>query len=225
MPRITPLGALARGLIAGAAGSYAQDVFFKATARGAPRPPEGVFKPPEAKQQGELATVTLARRLSEGVLQRPLADDAKGRAAAAVHYGFGSAWGGLYGLARESRPEALSGTAWMVGFSALVWTVGDNLMLPALKLSAWPQAYPAKTHAYALAAHLAYGLGVWAAYEALLRSSWLTSAVELVLRRRLAARVIDKAKLLKKPMGFLFRRRAARDPMKAVRRYVVHLRG
>src|SRR5262245_58454711 len=102
MMRITPLGALWRGLIAGAAGAAIQKLFFKSTQRVAPRTPRDVFEPPEPEQKSETATQTVARRVTERFLQRgPLTPEQKQRAAEIVRYGFGAAWGGMYGLMRE----------------------------------------------------------------------------------------------------------------------------
>ncbi len=162
----TPFGALLRGMAAGALGALAQDWFFRASARIAPRTPKEVFAPPEEQQSSETAVTTLARRFVEGLMRRgPLSEKAKHVGGDVVHYGFGAGWGGLWGLARESYPR-LNGPLGVAGFSAIVWTAGDHLMEPSFRLAAWPQAYPLKVHAYALFAHLVYGAAVWASYEA-----------------------------------------------------------
>ena len=125
-------------------------------------PYSGLGKPePEAKNESSLETV--ARRTAEGLMQRgPLDDATKSAAGSAVHYAFGAAWGGLYGLARESTGVSA------LGFGALVWMASDNLLLPLFRLAAWPQRYSLKEHHYALQAHFVYGLSTAAAY-ALLR--------------------------------------------------------
>lgn len=175
MPTVTPFGALLRGLAAGAAGSAVQSGFFKVAAPITPKPPEGVFQPPEAQQKSESALETVARRGVEQLAQGPaLSKEQKARAGQLVHYGFGAGWGGLYGLARESLP-ALSGPLGVVAFSAAVWMVSDNALLPAFKLAAPATAYPLKSHAFALGAHVVYGLGVWAAYEALRPQTWASA--------------------------------------------------
>lgn len=157
----TPLGALARGLIAGAAGAWAQNLFFKATRRWMPQPtrlPKELQKPePEAQQENSLETV--ARRTVEGLMQRgPIAPETKSAAASAVHYGFGAAWGGVYALCRESfrTSPAL--------FGLTVWMASDNLLLPAFRVAAWPQHYSFKEHHYAAHAHLAWGFSTAAVY-------------------------------------------------------------
>jgi hypothetical protein len=161
----SPLGALARGLAAGAIGAGMQSLFFLATKRWMPKPtklPSELTKPePEAKGESNLETV--ARRTTEGLMQRgPIDAGTKAAAGSIVHYAFGAAWGGLYGLARETTSVS------PLGFGALVWMASDNLLLPAFRLAAWPNKYSLKEHHYALQAHFVYGLSTAAAY-ALLR--------------------------------------------------------
>jgi len=159
------LGAVARGLIAGAVGAAAQSLFFLATKRYLPKPtrlpPE--LQKPERQAKGESPPETVARRTVEGLMQRgPLSQDAKSTATSAVHYLFGAAWGGVYALCRESfRTSPLL-------FGLGVWMASDNLLLPAFRVAAWPQHYTLKEHHYAAHAHLVYGLSTAAAY-ALLR--------------------------------------------------------
>jgi hypothetical protein len=112
----------------------------------------------------------------------PLSAQQKARGGEVVHYAFGAAWGGLYGLAAGSAPwldSPLGGLA----FGTLVWMAGDNTLLPVFRLAAWPRAYPAKTHAYAWAAHAVYGATLWASFEALQRGTWLPLAAALGARR------------------------------------------
>ena len=163
----SPLGTVVKGLIAGAVGSWIQNQFFTATAK-AKLVPESTRVPPEqggkpAAEQSESSLETVASRWTEGMMKRgPLEGDRKKTAGALVHYLFGAGWGAAYALVRESVGDvspALFGTA--------VWAVSDNLILPAFRLSAWPQKYKAKEHAYAINAHLVYGWGTAAAYGVL----------------------------------------------------------
>jgi hypothetical protein len=160
----SPLGALGRGLIAGALGAGVQSLFFLATKSLMPKPtkvPPELGKP-EPEAQGESSLETVARRTTEGLMQRgPLDEKSKSFAGSVVHYAFGAAWGGLYGLARESM--SVSGLA----FGALVWAASDNFLLPLFRLAGWPNRYSLREHHYALQAHFAYGLATAAAYAAL----------------------------------------------------------
>lgn len=161
----SPLGAVARGLVAGAVGAGAQSLFFLATKRLAPTPtklPRALQKP-EAKAKNESSPETVARRTVDGLMQRgPLSPEAKSRAGRAVHYLFGAAWGGVYALCRESFRTS----PFLFGIG--VWMASDNLILPAFRVAAWPHHYSLKEHHYAAHAHVVYGLSTAAAY-ALLR--------------------------------------------------------
>src|ERR1700687_3380055 len=162
--RPTPLGALWRGLVAGAIGAGAQSLFFMATKRWAPRPtelPPGAAKPePQAQKESGLETV--ARRFVEGFMQRgPLSPEQKKRLAGAAHHAFGAMWGGLYGLWRESYRVS------PILFGALVWMASDNFILPLFRVAAWPHRYSLREHHYALHANIVYGLGTAAAYAVL----------------------------------------------------------
>jgi hypothetical protein len=190
MSRRSPLGAFCAGLAAGFAGALAQNLFFAATRRVAPAASPDAFNPVEPEQRNEMPTHTVARRVTEqlarrGPLEHPQA------AAQAVHLGFGSAWGALYGLAAGSLPR-LGTLKGGLGFGMAVWLVSDDVLLPAFRLSAWPHQYPVKTHAYAIAAHAVYGAIVASTFAALGRaatpataaigSRWLTRRVPRLLR-------------------------------------------
>ncbi|TMA25941.1 MAG: hypothetical protein E6J78_15955 [Deltaproteobacteria bacterium] len=158
----SPLGALARGLIAGAAGAAAQSLFFKLTEKWRPEPtrlPRGEGKP-EGDEVSNLEAV--ASRVGEGLMKRgPLSDEQRSRAGRVLHYLYGAAWGGLYGLVRESFriPPQL--------FGALVWMTSENLLLPLFRVAAWPNRYKLREHRYALQAHFAYGAATAGAYAVL----------------------------------------------------------
>lgn len=182
--RPTPLGALARGLVAGALGSAVQNLFFKL--RPAPAVPRGAFSPPEQAQLEEREAETITRRFVESMMMRPLSEEGKKAGAAIVHYAFGALWGGLYGLARETIPGAKTPASGLV-FGSAVWILGDQIVVPAFRLAGGPSDYPLKTHAYGLAAHLVYGASVWAAYEMLRpRSLALAGAALWALEKDIA---------------------------------------
>jgi len=197
---ISPLRAVGAGLVAGALGSLAQNLFFSATRKLAPEEPEGVFTPPEPAQAHETKTQTVARRVAEGLARRSIDQPKKELGGQLVHVAFGAGWGALYGLA-FGPSRRLRGPLGALAFSLVVWAVGDNVVLPVFRLSAPPQAYPGKTHAYALAAHLAYGGAVWGAFELLRRASpstvlavagalWTTRKLPAPLRRPARAALV-----------------------------------
>jgi uncharacterized membrane protein YagU involved in acid resistance len=204
MSRTSPLAAFCGGLVAGFLGSVAQNLFFASTKKLAPSSSPQVFEPVEPEQASETATQTVARRLTEQLARRgPLEHRQLG--AQVVHHAFGSGWGAAYGLVASSLPRRSVLTSGLA-FGTLVWLVSDDILLPAFRLSAWPQHYPVKTHFYALAAHAVYGLTVAATHAALERSSpeaqaalgslWVTRRVPKLLRptaRRWAKRGLRRA--------------------------------
>ena len=89
---------------------------------------------------------------------RELSYPEKKKAGLLVHYAFGTAMGGLYGIALEMSPRparrraALSGLA----FGSSLFLGADEVAVNRLGLSSG-QA-PLSSHIYALASHLVYGL-------------------------------------------------------------------
>lgn len=154
-------------MAAGVAGSLAQNLFFRVTKRITPKNSPNAFDKPEPQQNDETATQTVARRVVEGMAQRgPITH--KQTAAEAVHYAFGGAWGGIYGLLAGSVPAVCS-LRGGIAFGLGIWLVSDNLLLPSFRLAAWPTAYPVNTHIYAMAAHAVYGGAAYATFASLER--------------------------------------------------------
>src|SRR5690606_1746464 len=182
----------------------------------APRPPENVFTPPELQQQRESANETVARRVVEQLAQRgPLEN--KERAGELVHYAYGAAWAGFYGLvACTSRPaRTLPGA---LGFGTIVWAASESIVLPLFRLGAWPHAYPLRNHAYSLASHWAYGVATAGAFSAMLRLGGrpaLAALGALWLTRKVPSPVRPVARTLtRRGVGIAIR---ARDVVEAVR--------
>ncbi len=166
MKRRTPVGALIEGMVAGIVGAATQTLFFRLTRALAPEPPPEAFHPAEPEQVGESELETVARRLVECMAQRgPLSPPAKRRLGTLVHLGVGARFGAAYGLVRASYPRAWS-LPGVAAFSLATWLVGDNLLVPLFRVAGWPHRYPLRSHAYAVAAHLAYGAGVAATLAA-----------------------------------------------------------
>jgi hypothetical protein len=184
MKRLSPLAALTEGLVAGLAGALAQEVFFALTKRITPPMPQHVFTPPEHEQESETPTHTVARRVVEDLAQRgPLRHPRL--ASELVHYAYGSAWGGLYGIVAGSIPTLRSVQGGAL-FGLFVWAVSDDFILPAFNLSAWPGKYPLENHVHAIAAHVVYGAAASASLNALTRvTPSLVSAIaaSMIVRR------------------------------------------
>jgi hypothetical protein len=180
--RPSPLGVVAKGLLAGAAGAAAQSAFFALTKNVAPKtpaiPPERGGKP-DGHDESSLQTV--ARRAVEGLaLRGPLDGERKAQLGSAIHYAFGAGWGALYALLRESTVHVPP-----PAFGLAVWMASDNGILPAFRLAAPATRYPLAVHRYAIQAHVVYGVATAGAYH-LLRELGVTplSAIPALLGLR-----------------------------------------
>ncbi|MEN3282746.1 MAG: hypothetical protein V7607_3886 [Solirubrobacteraceae bacterium] len=146
-----PLGALARGLLAGAAGTAAmtaaQTLYLKA--RG---------------EEPSTTPAEVGRRIVEGVLQREVPEERIGLLNNAMHWLYGTSWGAAYGLAQSSRRSrgACDGPV----FGAIVWSA-SLVHLPAMRLAPPVWEYPPDQLASDVAFHLVYGIGAGAAFALL----------------------------------------------------------
>lgn len=106
-------------------------------------------------EEDQDATVKTAAAVSEQVLHRPLRQEEKKPAGTAVHYIFGAAMGGLYGMAAEHWDETRTGAGTL--FGTTLWLAADEVAVPALQLAPPPQETPLSKHATYWAAHAVYG--------------------------------------------------------------------
>jgi hypothetical protein len=155
---LTPLAAVARGLLAGAVGTVGLDAvhYLEYRRRGGTESPLAwEFAPVETWEEAP-APGQVARREIEGFTQRKLADRWAWPISTAMHWAYGAGSGALYGLLAGSlrNPRAAHG----LPFGAAVWASG-YVILPAAGLYQPIWKYDAKTLAWDLAGHLAYGAG------------------------------------------------------------------
>jgi hypothetical protein len=141
---------IARGLLAGAAGTAAmtavQTAYYKATGAESSSVPAEVGK-----------------RVIGGLLQREVPEGRDGALNTAMHVLYGTSWGAVLGLAAAGRKPG-SG----VLFGLTVW--GASLVqLPAMKLAPPVWEYDATTLAPDVGFHLVYGVTTATAYKALAR--------------------------------------------------------
>lgn len=147
----TPLGTVARGLAAGAAGTAAMTVCQTAVAK--VRGTEPSTTPAE-----------VAKRVIRGVFHRRVDEGKTGLLNNAMHWGYGTSWGTVYALADGvvAVPVVPRGLA----FGTVVW--GASLVeLPAMKLAPPVWEYPPLELALDVSYHLVYGVAAAAAYAAL----------------------------------------------------------
>lgn len=155
--RMTPVGAVARGLVAGAVGTLAMDaLLFARYKRGGG---ESHFAPWElssglASWDDAPAPAQVGKRLVEGLFQRKLPPERARLVNNVTHWMFGIFGALQYGILAGSlsRPRVAYG----LPFGAALWASG-YVILPAAKLYEPIWEYDAKTLAKDLSAHLLYG--------------------------------------------------------------------
>ena len=166
---LTPLAAVAGGLLAGAVGTVCLDTvqYVKYRRAGGTKSPLAwEFAPVEtwetAPDPGQVA-----RRVIEGFTQRKLPDRWAWLTSTVAHWAYGSSAAAGYGILAGSlrRPHALYG----LPFGAGVWITG-YLVLPEAGIYKPIFEYDTKTLAIDLSGHLAYGTGTGVTF-------WLLSKV------------------------------------------------
>lgn len=167
---MTPLGAVARGLLAGAVGTAAMDAFlFARYVREGGESSAWEWETSAALTDWEQAPAPahVGKRLVEGLFGIELAPTRARLVNNAMHWGYGLLNGALYGIVAESLPAQR--IRYGLPFGATVWA-GDYVILPAAKLYEPIWKYDARTLANDLSAHLVYGLGTATALRLL--STW-----------------------------------------------------
>jgi hypothetical protein len=165
---MTALAAVVAGLLAGAAGTVCLDAVHYLKYRragGTDSPLAWEFVPVEnwetAPDPGQVA-----KRVLEGFSQRKLPDRSAWLTSTIAHWAYGSAAGAAYGILAGSLPTPHP--EYGVPFGAAVFA-GDYIALPAAGLYKPIWEYDAKTLAWDLSAHLAYGADTGTAFWLLTR--------------------------------------------------------
>jgi hypothetical protein len=151
----SPLSAIIKGAIAGAAGTY---VMGEAMARTPELLQRAGYRLPEAPPGptgADSPTEEVAERLAEGLVQDEIDEDTKRAAGQVIHWTYGAAWGAAYGVLQSTfcLPTILGGGL----FGAGVAYVGDTL-LPAMRLQAPPELNPRAVNWLHMGTHLVYGV-------------------------------------------------------------------
>lgn len=163
----TPLRALTRGLIAGAAGTAAMTAYqaVRSVRKGSsvrqavvPEAPDRWSEAPAPGQVGY--------RVVHGMFDRDVSTRRAPALTNAVHWLYGVGWGGLFGLARASS-GANAVPAGAV-FGSVVFVSG-YVVLPLMRIYDPPWEYDAETLAVDWSYHLVYGVATAAAFAALER--------------------------------------------------------
>jgi hypothetical protein len=170
--QVTPLGAVGRGLAAGIAGTGLMTVAQELAARRrAAREaagqsggePSGDAQPQDPWEQAS-TPAKVARRISVGVFEHDVPARRIGVLTHAMHWGYGTGWGAVYGLiAGTFGGRPLRGG---LTFGAAVWGM-SYLQLVPMGLYEPPWRYSTQEIAEELGYHLVYGVGVAAAERVL----------------------------------------------------------
>jgi hypothetical protein len=166
---MTPLGAVARGLVAGSVGTAAMDLFLYARYRregGKVRLTSWELSEGVDTWEQAPAPAQVGRRLVEGLFERKLPDSRAALANNVTHWGYGVLSGAAYGVVAGSlrTPRARYGAP----FGAAVWLTG-YAVLPAAGIYKPIWDYDATVLAKDLSGHLVYGASTGAAFATLLR--------------------------------------------------------
>jgi hypothetical protein len=153
----SPLGALARGLVAGLAGTAALTAYqtYRSVKQGASLKDSVAPEPPERWEDAP-APGQVGYRFARGLFERDLSPEHATKTTNLVHWAYGTAWGGAYGLVEgtaEMNP-VLAG----VGFGSVVFG-SAYMMLPAMGLYEPPWEYDAKSLGVDWSYHAVYGIG------------------------------------------------------------------
>jgi hypothetical protein len=160
---LTPLAAVAAGLLAGAVGTVCLDAvhYLKYRREGGTKGPLAWEFAPVKDWETAPDPGQAAKRVIEGFTQRNLSDRWAWPVSTAAHWAYGSAAAATYGILAGSarRPRAAYG----LPFGAAVWAAG-YVVLPEAGLYQPIWKYDAKTLAWDFSAHLAYGAGTGATF-------------------------------------------------------------
>jgi Protein of unknown function (DUF1440) len=166
---VTPVGAVVRGLIAGAVGTAAMDTLLFARYRrrgGGSNVEEWESSAGVTTWEQAPAPAQVGRRLVEGLFGVTLPPTRARLVNNVMHWGYGILNGAQYGIVAESLPSPR--IRYGLPFGAAVWASG-YVILPAAKLYEPLWKYDRKTLADDLSAHLVYGLATATALRLLSR--------------------------------------------------------
>jgi hypothetical protein len=167
MTRTTPLGAVVRGLVAGAVGTLAMDaLLYWRYKRGGGKDGffDWEFSSTVHTWDEAPAPAQVGRRLYEGLFQRKLPDSQAALVNNITHWGYGILNGAAYGVLVGSLPKPRA--AYGPPFGAGVWLTGYAVLPPA-GLYKPIYEYDRVTLAKDLSAHLVYGSATAATFAAL----------------------------------------------------------
>src|SRR5438270_6369155 len=169
--RKSPIEGLIVGSLSGLVGTILMTQFLILWKKVAEElhPPKPKSEKKQSEEVKEDSTMKTAEKVSEAAGHK-LSRAEKKTAGNWVHYGFGAAMGGIYGLVRETAPKslrrmnpAISGA----GYGTAVFVGAHEIAVPALGLGSSPLKEPAPEQISEYVAHLVYGVGTSLTYKAI----------------------------------------------------------
>jgi hypothetical protein len=160
-----------QGIVAGVAGTAAMTAHQEMRQRLARQPAqkEGNGGPGDGGHdpdpwQSAPAPALAGKRLIETVLARPISPEAIPVLTQVMHWSYGTVWGGVFGIGRESVrvPAGLLGPLFGLG----VWVASYAELVP-LGIYEPPWRYPLRSLAEEIGYHLTFGTTVSGTYELL----------------------------------------------------------
>ncbi|NEN05820.1 DUF1440 domain-containing protein [Diaminobutyricibacter tongyongensis] len=167
-PRVTPVGALARGVAAGLIGTMAMDLWLYGQYRrqhGTEPFREWEFSADVTDWDKAPAPAQVGRRIVEGLYEVKLPDSRAALANNVMHWGYSVSAAVGYAMVAASLRKPR--TSYGLIFGAGMWGLSYAILTP-MHLYKRITEYDAKTLGKDLVAHLVYGMGTAAALSLLL---------------------------------------------------------
>jgi hypothetical protein len=167
--KITPLGAILRGMVAGAVGTAVMDVVSYLRYRrggGTEKFLDWELSTDLASWEKAPAPALIGKRVVEGFTGQALPPERAAFMNNFMHWAYGIGWGTAYGILAGSLPRPF--VALGAPFGAAVWATG-YVVLPKAGVYKPIWDYDPRTLWKDLSAHLAYGTGTAATFALLTR--------------------------------------------------------
>jgi len=171
MNRLTPVEAVATGLAAGIVGTGFMTAWQTLAAKLKAASQDGRVPAPQAPPQdpweAASAPAKVAKRIGEGVFHKTVSPELIPLLTNGMHWGYGTGWGTVYGLAAGSA-RSVPGLTAGAAFGTIVWLMSYVQLVP-MGLYDPPWKTPPQELALDLSYHLVYGTSVASAYRLLNR--------------------------------------------------------
>jgi hypothetical protein len=154
------LAAAVKGAIAGLAGTAIVSVGLQV----GPKLMERAGALPEGASDAEQPTEKLADTIAEGTFDTELTEGPRVAAGQAIHWGYGTAWGAVYGVAQRelNLPAPVAGAL----FGGLISGIASTIV-PAMNLTPPPTEQPLAMNLFMGGINMVYGEAVAVVYDML----------------------------------------------------------